>query len=156
MWEAGTPFALELERPGFNRLTGFSMNGMNGSNEAKNDRFWEVKVLKDDDVKYSVNGIFKKKMVLETRAATLDVKVIDALSGQPISGADIYYNREDNLNAPQSPLAKTDLKGKVLRQLTSGKYFFTVNYRGFRPLRRNLLVRAGETYALVFKIYPSN
>jgi len=156
MWEAGTPFALELEHPGFNRLTGFSMNGMNGSKESKNGRFWEVKVLKDDDVKYSVNGTLNKRMVLETSSATLDVKVIDALSGQPISGADIYYNRGDNLNAPQSRFAKTDLKGKVLRQLTSGKYLFTVNYRGFRPLRRNLLVRAGENYALVFKIYPSN
>ncbi|MCH8956174.1 protein kinase [candidate division KSB1 bacterium] len=296
MWEAGTPFALELERPGFNRLTGFSMNGMNGTKEAKDHRFWEVKVLKDDDVKYSVTGIFKKRMVLETSPqdveiydlksnrrlipehgntillalgshalefrkasfiskklelniteessskitavlsrnvlftatnasgnnadigadlvslkngtreflksskktplnltlpaytyeaifakpgyqsrqitvgpnsrnvtarmnvakAIVDVKVIDALSGQPISGADIYYNPGDNLNAPQSPFAKTDLKGRGLGQLTSGKYLFTVNYRGFRPLTRNLLVRAGESYALVFKIYPSN
>lgn len=296
MWEAGTPFALELERPGFNRLTGFSMNGMNGTKEAKDHRFWEVKVLKDDDVKYSVTGIFKKRMVLETSPqdveiydlksnrrlipehgntillalgshalefrkasfiskklelniteessskitavlsrnvlftatnasgnnadiganlvslkngtreflksskktplnltlpaytykaifakpgyqsrqitvgpnsrnvtarmnvakAIVDVKVIDALSGQPISGADIYYNPGDNLNDPQSPFAKTDLKGRGLGQLTSGKYLFTVNYRGFRPLTRNLLLRAGETYALVFKIYPSN
>ncbi len=75
---------------------------------------------------------------------------------QPISGADIYYNPGDNLNDPQSPFAKTDLKGRGLGQLTSGKYLFTVNDRVFRPLTRNLLVRAGETYALVFKIYPSN
>jgi len=292
-WEAGTPFALELERPGFNRLTGFSMNGTNG---AKDRRHWEVKVLKNDDAKYSVNGIFEKRLVLETRPgdveiydlksnrrlilepgntillalgshklelrkasfiskkldlnitedssnkitavlsrnvrltatsasgnnadiganlislingnreflqsskktpltlalpaytykavfaktgyqttqitvgpnsrnvtvrmevakAVVDIKVLDALSGQPISGADIYYNPGNNLNAPQSPFAKTDLKGRGLGQLASGKYLFTVNYRGFRPLTRNLLVRAGESYALVFKIYPSN
>ncbi|MCH7681726.1 hypothetical protein IID10_20565 [candidate division KSB1 bacterium] len=88
--------------------------------------------------------------------AVVDVRVLDALSGQPISGVDIYYIPGNNLNAPQSPFAKTDLKGRGLGQLPSGKYLFTVNYRGFRPLTRNLLVRAGESYALVFKIYPSH
>ena len=292
-WEAGTPFALELERPGFNRLTDFSLNGSNG---AKSRRHWEVKVLKNEDAKYSVNGIFEKRMVLETKPrdveiydlksnrrlipepgntillalgshklefrkasfiskkldlnitenssnkiiaalsrnvrftatsasghnadiganlislksssreflkrrtktpltlalpaytykavftkagyqrteitvgpnsrnvtvrmkvakAVVDVTVLDALSGQPISGVDIYYIPGNNPNAPQSPFAKTDLKGRGLGQLPSGKYLFTVNYRGFRPLTRNLLVRAGESYALVFKIYPSH
>jgi len=88
--------------------------------------------------------------------AIVDVKLIDALSGQPISGADIYYNPGGNLNAHQSPFAKTDLKGRGFGQVASGKYLFTVNYRGFRPLTRSLLVRTGESHALVFKIYPSN
>ncbi len=65
-WEAGTPFSLELQRPGFNNLTGYSLNTVEGYDEVDDRRFWDLKVLINDYTKYAVTGIFRKAIIINT------------------------------------------------------------------------------------------
>jgi len=65
-WDVGTPLSISLEIPGFEKLTEYSLNTVEGYDEVEDRRFWDLKVFNDDYIKYSITGIFRKHVVIET------------------------------------------------------------------------------------------
>lgn len=95
------------------------------------------------------------RVVMRAAKAVVDVKVLDALSGQPIAGAEIHYHAGENPENLWSFFDTSNNRGGGVGELSAGKYMFSVQYPGFRPMTRALIARAGETHNLIFKIYPN-
>jgi serine/threonine-protein kinase len=72
-WEIGTPFNIELEHEGFDRLTGYSLNTIDGFDEVEDRRFWQLNVLLNKYTKYAIEGTFRKKIFLETIPAGVEI-----------------------------------------------------------------------------------
>lgn len=296
-WEVGNPLAIEMELEGFDRLTGFSLNTLEGFNVVEDRRFWEMNIRNDQYTTYLVKGVFRKPVIFETvpagveivdtksdnvigvsgrtpvvlsagrhelelrkrnfnsqrvtvqidktftgkisavlsrnvqfraydesdparrdigaqliilrrgnnnvlRArrttpfeltlpayahtavlqkdgyqrqeiqigpedqlaqaemealrAIIEINVADALSGLPITGAEIYYNYVDNPRTIDIFFDQTNASGEGFGQLPAGNYVFTVKKSGYRSLFKTLLARAGDAHPLEFKLYPSN
>ncbi|MFQ5822657.1 MAG: protein kinase [bacterium] len=297
-WEVGTPLSIEMEHNGFERLIGYSLNTKDGYDEVEDHRFWEMSIRNEPYTKYSVNGIFRKRVIIETipesveiytkennRAmgvtgrnhsilltagthelilqkknflpkriklnidenfnkkvtavlskrvyftayeeldlsqqdigatlvslkngrdniltsskitpfemilsaytytaefqkqgyqkakvtvrpevqevkvemqpakAIVQVKVLDGLTSQPISDAEISYNFIGNPQNFETYFDQTDANGEGFGELIEGEYIFSVKKSRYNILNKNLSTRAGETYRIVFKIYPSN
>jgi hypothetical protein len=93
---------------------------------------------------------------MEALRAVIEIKVLDALSGLPINDAEIFHNHVEDPQTIDLILDKTDLQGVAFAQLPASNYIFTVKKTGYRSLFKTLVVRAGETYPVDFKLYPSN
>lgn len=65
-WEIGMPLAIELAKPGFEQLSGYSLNTLDGFDEVEDRRFWSMKVYNDTYKRYGVTGLFRKKVLIET------------------------------------------------------------------------------------------
>jgi len=76
-WEAGMPFSLELRKPGFRRLTGYSLNTVEGYDEVDDRRFWHLNVLFNDYTKYAISGVFAKDVTIATVPDGVEVIDID-------------------------------------------------------------------------------
>ncbi|NIR52497.1 protein kinase [candidate division KSB1 bacterium] len=88
--------------------------------------------------------------------AIVEVQVLDAMSNQPVSGADIYYRQIDNSETSDVFFDQTGPSGTAYGQLVQGNYTFEVRKPGFNGLERSLNARSGENYSLVFKIFVAN
>ncbi|MFQ5754361.1 MAG: PEGA domain-containing protein, partial [bacterium] len=67
-WEVGKSLAIALQHNGFEPLSGFAVNTIEGYDIVEDRRFWEMTVSNDKYKKYAINGIFKKKIVFETES----------------------------------------------------------------------------------------
>jgi serine/threonine protein kinase len=59
-WEVGIPLNIELSNAGFEDLTGFSLNTLEGTTEIEDRRLWNCSKLDDEFTNYLVEGSFKK------------------------------------------------------------------------------------------------
>jgi serine/threonine-protein kinase len=65
-WEVGSPLTIEMELEGFERLSGFSLDTKEGYEEVEDHRFWQMSVINEPHIKYAVNGIFRKRVIIES------------------------------------------------------------------------------------------
>ncbi|MFQ6113114.1 MAG: hypothetical protein ACE5NG_03375, partial [bacterium] len=86
----------------------------------------------------------------------VEIKVLDGLSSQPITDAEIFYNFIDSPRTYDTYFDRTDGSGEGFGEIAQGEYLFTVRKSGYSSLNKNLSARPGETHNLVFRIYPSN
>ncbi|MFQ5825514.1 MAG: PEGA domain-containing protein [bacterium] len=297
-WEVGAPLSIEMERNGFERLMGYSLNTINGYDEVEDRRVWDTKVIKEPYMKYAINGTFRKRIIIESlpqgaeiytiennnaigvtgknnsvlltagthelilkkdsfipkklklkidensndkvfailsrkvyftaideldlsskdigallvsldngrknilnsskitpfemvlpafpysavfqkdgyrpskveisaesqivRAemksanALVIVKVLDAVSLTPIQSAKISYNFVGSPQIKSALFQHTDAEGEGSKEIAEGNYIFSVEKAGYISSNKNLSARAGNTYNLLFKIYPAN
>lgn len=79
-WEVGNPISIALEKPGFEKLSGFKLNTIDGYDETEDRRFWDLQVINDNSTTYNVTGIFRKRVVIETIPP--GVEIVDANTKQ--------------------------------------------------------------------------
>jgi hypothetical protein len=85
-WEVGNPLTFELEHPGFERLTGYTLNTLEGFDVVEDRRFWEMRVLNGDYTSYAVKGLFRKQVVFDTVPPGVEVVDLKTNSVLGISG----------------------------------------------------------------------
>ncbi len=59
-WEVGKPLNIEMSKPGFQDLTGFSLNTDEESVNIEDHRLWNFKTAESGTKKYIIEGLFKK------------------------------------------------------------------------------------------------
>lgn len=91
-WEVGNPLSIELEKAGFDRLTGYSLNTAQGFDEVDDRRFWELTVIDDTTTQYVVEGTFRKRVAVETVPPGVEIvnSQTDATLGIATTGSSIY------------------------------------------------------------------
>lgn len=81
-WEVGNPLSIELERKGFNKLTGYSLNTEEGFDVVEDRRFWDMKVFNNEYKGYAITGIFNKEIYFESVPA--GVEIFDTISNKSL------------------------------------------------------------------------
>jgi|GEM_PF-894659 len=59
-WEVGQPLSIELEQEGFQKLTGFKLNALEGIEEIEDRRLWSFNTSEGESKRYFIEGMFKK------------------------------------------------------------------------------------------------
>ena len=59
-WEVGIPLNIEMSKPGFQALAGFSLNTIGGTPEIEDNRLWNFDIIEEENKKYVIEGLFKK------------------------------------------------------------------------------------------------
>lgn len=121
-WEAGKPLTIEMEKKGFERLSGFTFNVLEDMNQAEDQRFWNFKKVSgqntDDMDRYYVEGVFRKLI---------------RVSSIP-SGAEIHLDAE--------PRAVGLTGGRSIVSLTFGNHEIELRKEGF--IAKKIPVRVDE------------
>ncbi|MDZ7332799.1 MAG: PEGA domain-containing protein, partial [candidate division KSB1 bacterium] len=106
-WEAGIPFSLEMEQENFQRLSGFNLNTLDGSEEIEDRRVWSFKTIDGEPKRYVVEGIFKKFIYVSC-----------------IPSGAIFY-----IDGSPTPSGRTDVSSTIA--LTMGKHEIIFQKAGF-------------------------
>lgn len=93
---------------------------------------------------------------MEPLKAKVEIKVKDAATEEPVSGAEIYYNFIDRPQASDIFFDQTDSVGEGFGELPEGAYNFTVKKLGYGTLTRIVTAMSGESHLLTFKLYLAN
>ncbi len=119
-WEVGKPITVEMEKEGFQRLTGFTFNLLNLAEQDADRRYWRITKQVDttttNGVLYSVHGFFRKMVQIQSTP----------------SGANIYLDHET------APIGITGQNN--LTPLTFGPHTITVNKAGFLPQKVDITI----------------
>jgi serine/threonine protein kinase/5-hydroxyisourate hydrolase-like protein (transthyretin family) len=119
-WEAGKPLSIELEKEGFQRLSGFSFNLADLEKENTENRFWKVtKQNHQKDVKYIVQGLFRKLVQVHSSPAGASIYIDDDVKPAGITGS------------------------KSIIHLTLGEHLITVKLNGF--IQKSVTLNVSET-----------
>ncbi len=59
-WEVGVPLKIDMTKPGFEELTGFSYNTLEDIAEIEDNRLWSFTKVDGDVKKYMLKGLFKR------------------------------------------------------------------------------------------------
>lgn len=112
-WEAGKPLTVEMEKKGFERLSGLTINVLDDINKADEQRFWILKKVPSQNEshvdKYYVKGLFRKLI---------------RVSSIP-SGAQIYLDGEPR------PVGLTGARGVIY--VIFGNHEIELRKDGFIP-----------------------
>jgi len=119
VWEVGDPLEIEMERPGFQRLAGFTLNTLEGRETIEDRRLWRFERIEEQREYYSVMSMFAKAV---------------SISSVP-SKAEIY------IDASNRPVGVTGYNARLL--LTVGTHNLTLKKNGF--LSKSFSVRVDET-----------
>lgn len=124
-WEVGKPLTIEMEKAGFQRLTGFTFNILN-TNEAPEDRmFWQVSKQTDPNNKkltrFLVQGAFRKIVQVQSSP----------------SRAGIYVDNADK------PAGITGSNGIIY--LTFGPHEILVKKSGFIPQKIDIMINESSS-----------
>lgn len=135
VWEVGNPLQIEMDRPGFARLTGFTFNSLEGVESIEDRRLWRFQRIEQDREHYAVEGTFAKAI---------------AITSTP-SNAEIY------LDGSERPVGVTGFTNRLL--LTLGTHTVSLQKKDYLPktftlqLDENSPEEYHETLARVVKIY---
>ncbi len=86
-WEVGKPLDIELEHPGFERLTGFSLNTLEGFDEVEDRRLWRMSVNNSKYKNYSVTGIFRKPVTFNVKPNGVEIYDAETQTLLGVAGA---------------------------------------------------------------------
>lgn len=91
-WEVGNPLSIELEKAGFDRLTGYSLNTIQGFDEVEDRRFWDLTVKDQSNMRYIIDGTFRKEIMVETVPTGVEISDAEtnAALGVATRGSSIY------------------------------------------------------------------
>lgn len=59
-WEVGVPLSIEMEQEGFQKISGFTLNTLDGIEEIEDRRIWSFQNLAGEGKRFFVEGAFKK------------------------------------------------------------------------------------------------
>jgi len=109
VWEVGSPLQIELDRPGFARLTGFTFNSLEGVESIEDRRLWRFQRIEQNREHFSLEGVFAKAIVVT--------------SAPP--NAEIYLDGSDR------PVGVTGFTNRLL--LTMGTHTISLQKKDFLP-----------------------
>ncbi len=145
-WEVGNPISIEMEYEGFQRLSGYSLNTLEGFDVVEDRRFWEMKILNDAITVYSIKGIFRKPVVFETvptGVEIVDVKtntVLGVSGGPPLvlsaGKHDLELRKRNFISQRVSVQVDKNFRGSVSAVLSRNVQFRA--YDEGDPSRRDL------------------
>ncbi len=115
-WETGSPLSIEMEQANFQKLSGFTLNTLDGIEEIEDRRLWSFDTIEGEAKRYIVEGIFKKFVIL---------------SCVP-SGVNFYID-----DSP-TPSGRTDVSSTIA--LTMGTHKISFQKDGFNSRTINLTV----------------
>jgi hypothetical protein len=107
VWEVGDPLQIEMEKPGFFRLTGFTLNTLEGVETVEDRRLWRFQRIEQEREHFVVEGTFAKTIVL----------------------ASIPNNAEIYLDGSDRPVGVTGFTSRLL--LTMGTHTVTLKKRDY-------------------------
>jgi len=73
VWEVGTPLQIEMDRPGFARLTGFTFNTLEGIESIEDRRLWRFQRIEQNREHFSVEGVFAKAIVVTSTPPNAEI-----------------------------------------------------------------------------------
>jgi serine/threonine protein kinase len=135
VWEVGNPLQIEMDRPGFARLAGFTFNSLEGVESIEDRRLWRFQRIEQDREHYAVEGTFAKAVTLTSTP----------------SNAEIY------LDGSERPVGVTGFTNRLL--LTLGTHTVSLQKKDYLPrtftlqLDENSPEEYHETLARVVKIF---
>jgi serine/threonine protein kinase len=115
-WEVGNPLYIEMEQDGFQRLSGFKLNTLEGIEEIEDRRLWSFNTIEEEYKRYVVEGLFKKFITISCIP----------------SGANFY------IDGSSTPSGRTDALSVIA--LTMGKHAILFQKAGFNSRTVNLNV----------------
>lgn len=71
-WEVGQPLSVELEQEGFQKLSGFKLNTLEGIEEIEDRRLWSFNSSEGESKRYFVEGMFKKFITISCIPAAVN------------------------------------------------------------------------------------
>jgi serine/threonine protein kinase len=112
-WEVGKTLTIEMEKEGFQRLTGFTFNLLEIEDQLESNRFWRINRAKGEGAnqnsRFVVEGFFRKMVQIQSIP----------------TGANIY------LDDDPKPAGKTGAGGIIY--LTFGVHTLKIEKNGFNP-----------------------
>ena len=126
-WETGTPLSIELEQDGFQKLSGFTLNTLDGIEEIEDRRLWSFHTTEGEAKKYIVEGLFKKFMTISCIP----------------SGVNFY------IDGSATPSGRTDVANTIA--LSMGKHEIVFRKTGFnsRRVRLNVDKNSSESISVM-------
>ncbi|MDZ7343546.1 MAG: PEGA domain-containing protein, partial [candidate division KSB1 bacterium] len=118
VWEVGDPLQIEMERPGFARLSGFTLNTVEGVETIEDRRLWRFQRIEPDREHFAIEGTFAKAIVLTS----------------------IPNNAEIYLDGSERPVGITGFTNRLL--LTVGMHTVALRKRGY--LSKTFTLRIDE------------
>ena len=109
VWEVGTPLQIEMDRPNFARLTGFTFNTLEGIESIEDRRLWRFQRIEQNREHFSVEGVFAKAIVVTSTPPN----------------AEIYLDGSDR------PVGVTGFTNRLL--LTLGTHTISLQKKDFLP-----------------------
>lgn len=85
-WEVGLPLEIEMEHPGYERLTGFRLHTLEGYEEVEDRRFWQMAVQEEPHLTYTVHGVFRKRVEIETAPEGVEVRLANGDGAIAVTG----------------------------------------------------------------------
>jgi serine/threonine protein kinase len=73
VWEVGNPLNIEMDKPGFARLTGFTLNTLDGVESIEDRRLWRFQHIEPSREHFSLEGIFAKAIVLTSTPTNAEI-----------------------------------------------------------------------------------
>jgi hypothetical protein len=73
VWEVGNPLQIEMDKPGFARLAGFTFNSVEGVESIEDRRLWRFQRIEHDREHFSVEGTFAKAIVLTSTPTNAEI-----------------------------------------------------------------------------------
>jgi serine/threonine protein kinase len=73
VWEVGNPLQIEMDRPGFARLAGFTFNSLEGVETIEDRRLWSFQRIEQDREHFAVTGTFAKAIVLKSTPTNAEI-----------------------------------------------------------------------------------
>lgn len=116
VWEVGSPLQLEMDKPGFARLAGFTFNSLEGVESIEDRRLWRFERIEANREHFSVEGIFAKAIAITSTPAN----------------AEIY------LDGSERPVGVTGFTNRLL--LTMGTHTISLQKKDFLPKTFTILL----------------
>ena len=113
-WEVGEPLTIEMEQEGFQKLSGFSLNTLEGIEEIEDRRLWTFNSMEAESKRYLVEGKFRKFVTVTSIP----------------SGVTFYIDGSPN------PSGRTDVSSTIA--LNMGKHEIIFKKDGFNAQRVTL------------------
>ena len=126
-WEVGVPLSLEIEKEGFQRLSGFTLNTLDGIDDIEDNRIWDFSQVEEGDKRYQVTGKFRKFITVAS-----------------IPSAVTFY-----VDGSSTPSGRTDVSNSLA--LSMGKHTILFKKNGFnsRRLTVNVDKNSAESFSII-------
>jgi serine/threonine-protein kinase len=118
VWEVGDPLQIEMEKPGFARLSGFTLNTLEGVESIEDRRLWHFQRIEPEREHFAIEGTFAKAVVLTS----------------------IPDNAEIYLDGSERPVGVTGFTSRLL--LTMGLHTVSLKKRNY--LSKTFTIRIDE------------
>jgi len=96
------------------------------------------------------------KVTMRALKSIVQLAVVDAVSEEPVDGADVFYRAENQADERNRLLDQTDFSGGLSAEISGGTYVVTVTKAGYSDQSQKVNARPGETLKLAFRMFPSN